>query len=83
MPELIPTSFSVVTQYDSPVTSTITRPACDTQTTETMELNACRYLYVCPACGATLRPHPRECCVYCSYGDIRCPPQQTGNACCA
>lgn len=65
------------------VTSTITCPACAAQTTEQMELNACRYLYTCPACGAQLRPLPRDCCVFCSYGDVPRPPQQTGHACCA
>ena len=65
------------------VTSTITCPACAAHTTEQMELNACRYVYICPACGEQLRPLPGDCCVFCSYGDVRCPPQQTGNACCA
>jgi hypothetical protein len=41
------------------VTSTITCPVCQT---ETMELNACRYLSICPSCGAALRPYPGECC---------------------
>jgi hypothetical protein len=62
--------------------STITCPICGTKSTEQMELNACRYLYVCPGCGEQLRPLHGDCCVFCSYGDVACPPQQTGNACC-
>jgi hypothetical protein len=63
--------------------STITCPSCGTQTSETMEVNACRYLYACPSCSRQLRPLEGHCCVFCSYGDVPCPPMQTGNACCA
>lgn len=62
--------------------STLTCPACDAQHAETMEVNACRYLYVCPTCNESLRPLPGDCCVFCSYGNRPCPPRQTGNACC-
>jgi len=64
------------------VASTLTCPACGARHTETMEVNACRYVHTCPACGETLRPHAGDCCVFCSYGDVPCPPKQTGNACC-
>jgi hypothetical protein len=23
-----------------------------------------------------LRPKPGDCCVFCSYGSVKCPPQQ-------
>jgi hypothetical protein len=62
--------------------STITCPHCGGRTTEAMEENACRYFYPCPACGVTLTPRPGDCCVFCSYGDVPCPPVQTGNTCC-
>lgn len=62
--------------------STLTCPACGAQQTETMELNACRYLYTCQSCEETLRPRAGDCCVFCSFGDVPCPPKQTGNACC-
>ncbi|MDY0329290.1 MAG: GDCCVxC domain-containing (seleno)protein [Thiomonas sp.] len=29
-----------------------------------------------PACGAELRPLPGDCCVFCSYGSVPCPPVQ-------
>ena len=64
------------------LTSTLTCPMCAAKTTETMEVNACRYLYPCPSCGVLLRPREGDCCVFCSYGDVPCPPRQTGNACC-
>lgn len=62
--------------------STITCPACGKQTTEQMDLNACRYFFRCAECGEELRPLHGDCCVFCSFGDIPCPPQQTGDACC-
>jgi len=65
------------------LTSTLTCPECGAQQTETMELNACRYVYTCPSCAETLRPKAGDCCVFCSYGSVPCPPKQTGNACCA
>jgi hypothetical protein len=27
-------------------------------------------------CGQRLKPKPGDCCVFCSYGDIVCPPRQ-------
>ena len=28
------------------------------------------------SCGALLKPKPGDCCVFCSYGDVPCPPIQ-------
>jgi hypothetical protein len=62
--------------------STITCPDCGAASTETMPIDACQWLYECPVCGSLLRPLPGDCCVFCSYGTVKCPPQQTGGACC-
>jgi len=43
----------------SPVTSTITCPACGGKATELMPTDACRYVYICGHCGVTLRPRPQ------------------------
>ena len=56
--------------------STITCPLCATSRTETMPVNACQYFYECTGCGALLRPKPGDCCVFCSYGTVACPPVQ-------
>ncbi len=65
------------------VTSTITCPHCGHATAEAMPVNACQVFYDCTACGATLRPNSGDCCVFCSYGDVPCPPiQESGAACC-
>jgi uncharacterized protein (DUF4415 family) len=33
--------------------------------------------------GALLKPKPGDCCVFCSYGDVPCPPIQEARASCA
>ena len=69
----------------SPLTleSTITCPACQHAQTELMPTDACQWFYDCKGCGALLRPKAGDCCVFCSYGDVACPPAQHGNGCCA
>ncbi|HUZ13536.1 MAG TPA: GDCCVxC domain-containing (seleno)protein [Caulobacteraceae bacterium] len=62
--------------------STITCPQCGHAATQTMPTDACSYFYDCPGCGALLTPRPGDCCVFCSYGDVACPPVQTHGACC-
>ncbi|MDL2401226.1 GDCCVxC domain-containing (seleno)protein [Rhizobium mayense] len=59
------------------LSSTITCPICRFQATETMPIDACQYSYECKGCGATLRPKAGDCCVFCSYGTVPCPPIQT------
>ena len=56
--------------------SVLTCPACGTVKVETMPTNACWYFYDCSGCGAVLKPKPGDCCVFCSYGTIPCPPVQ-------
>jgi hypothetical protein len=60
--------------------STLTCPRCGTRVTETMPTDACQFLYDCPGCGAVLRPKPGDCCVFCSYGTVPCPPVQAARA---
>jgi hypothetical protein len=54
----------------------ITCPSCGHAKVETMATNACRYFYTCVACGTKLSPLSGDCCVFCSYGDHVCPPNQ-------
>lgn len=62
--------------------STITCPNCGFQKLEIMPTDACSYFYDCDNCKAVLRPKQGDCCVYCSYGTIPCPPIQAGENCC-
>jgi hypothetical protein len=41
-----------------------------------MPTDACLYFLDCPGCGKTLKPKAGDCCVFCSYGDLPCPPVQ-------
>ncbi len=61
------------------VTSTLTCPECGVASVETMPTNACQYFYDCRHCGAVLRPIKGDCCVFCSYGDVPCPPIQAAS----
>ncbi|HEX9658337.1 MAG TPA: GDCCVxC domain-containing (seleno)protein [Bacteroidota bacterium] len=58
------------------VSSTITCPACGFKKQEEMPENACVHWYECTSCHDLLRPKPGDCCVFCSYGTVRCPPRQ-------
>lgn len=62
--------------------STITCPSCGFAATETMPTNACTWFYTCKGCGTKLRPKEGDCCVFCSYGSVPCPPIQAGEKCC-
>jgi hypothetical protein len=65
------------------LTSILTCPKCSAQTEETMPENACQFFYECRSCGALLRPKEGDCCVFCSYGSVPCPPVQVeGKRCC-
>lgn len=61
--------------------SEITCPLCGHKKIETMPTDACRFFYDCTGCGGKLRPLSGDCCVFCSYGTVPCPPIQEG-ACC-
>ncbi|WP_395612206.1 GDCCVxC domain-containing (seleno)protein [Allosphingosinicella sp.] len=60
--------------------STLTCPECGKASIETMPTNACQFFYDCPHCGVLLKPLPGDCCVFCSYGDVPCPPIQEAKA---
>jgi hypothetical protein len=62
--------------------SVLTCPACGATAEETMPENACQFFYECPACKALLRPKAGDCCVFCSYGSVACPPVQQQGRCC-
>jgi hypothetical protein len=62
--------------------STITCPNCGHKKMETMPTDACTYFYECENCKTRLQPLQGDCCVYCSYGTVKCPPMQTGAGCC-
>lgn len=62
--------------------STLACPQCGGARREVMPTDACQFFYECPSCHALLRPKAGDCCVFCSYGDVKCPPVQQARACC-
>ncbi|WP_304609511.1 GDCCVxC domain-containing (seleno)protein [Mucilaginibacter sp. FT3.2] len=62
--------------------STITCPNCGFQQQELMPVDSCQYFYTCRNCEAYLKPLHGDCCVFCSYGSVKCPPIQQGISCC-
>ncbi|MEK6242978.1 MAG: GDCCVxC domain-containing (seleno)protein [Pseudomonadota bacterium] len=63
--------------------STLTCPACGQASLETMPTDACMFFWHCPACGARSKPKAGDCCVFCSYGSVACPPVQQSRVCCS
>jgi len=62
--------------------STLTCPKCSYQAVETMPTDACQFFYDCKGCGERLKPLAGDCCVFCSYGSVPCPPMQSNLRCC-
>ena len=62
--------------------SVITCPECGHNKEETMPTNACQFFYECEHCKKVLKPNKGDCCVYCSYGTVPCPPIQENKNCC-
>ncbi len=63
--------------------SSITCPKCGVVTQETMPTDACQWSYECAGCHVVIQPLSGDCCVFCSYGTVKCPPIQQGVACCS
>jgi hypothetical protein len=62
--------------------SVLTCPRCTFASRETMPTDACQFFYECKGCGATLKPNWGDCCVFCSFGSVKCPPVQAERSCC-
>jgi hypothetical protein len=57
-------------------------PKCGHRSVETMPDDAHIYFHECAGCGTLLRPKAGDCCVFCSYGSVPCPPIQANSSCC-
>ncbi|WP_439895528.1 GDCCVxC domain-containing (seleno)protein [Nitrosomonas eutropha] len=47
-----------------------------------MPIDACQWYYECKLCHTLLHPLAGDCCVFCSYGTLPCPPKQQDQSCC-
>ncbi|HEX7338627.1 MAG TPA: GDCCVxC domain-containing (seleno)protein [Rhodanobacteraceae bacterium] len=56
--------------------STLACPHCGFVQTLVMPDDVCVHFCTCPGCHALLKPKPGDCCVFCSYGSVPCPPVQ-------
>lgn len=55
--------------------STLTCPECGFQKTEEMPTDSCVFFWECEDCKRLLKPKHGDCCVFCSYGSVKCPPK--------
>lgn len=58
----------------------LTCPKCGFIQEVEMPIDSCQFLYKCINCKSLLTPNPGDCCVFCSYADIVCPPKQMEKA---
>ncbi len=61
--------------------ATLACPECGHRKSERMPVDACQFFYDCEECGVLLKPKPGDCCVYCSYAEVPCPPVQADARC--
>ncbi len=62
--------------------SEITCPECGYQKEEQMPESSCQFFYECESCNTVLKPEKGDCCVFCSFGTVPCPPVQNSDNCC-
>ena len=56
--------------------SVLMYPACGHRNVERMPTDACLFFGSRPSCGARISPKQGDCCVFCSFGSVPCPPVQ-------
>lgn len=61
--------------------SELTCPKCGNQELLTMPTDSCQWYHECPNCLVLLKPIKGDCCVFCSYGSVPCPPIQLDGSC--
>ncbi|WP_114436320.1 GDCCVxC domain-containing (seleno)protein [Marinilabilia salmonicolor] len=52
--------------------SIITCPQCGFQKEETIPEDSCQFVYECKNCHTVLKPKQGDCCVFCSFGTVKC-----------
>ena len=67
-------------EFEIITTATLTCPECGLDQRVEMPTDACQHFYRCVGCGTILKPKEGDCCVFCSYADVPCPPKQRERA---
>ena len=80
---IAPSSSATIGPMKAILESTITCPVCGFSRGETMPVDACIYFYECTGCKTLLKSKPGDCCVFCSFGSVKCPPIQEERSCCS
>ena len=58
------------------IKSVITCAVCGFKSEEKMPTDQCLIFYNCKNCGHKMAPKNGDCCVFCSYGTVKCPSKQ-------
>jgi hypothetical protein len=56
--------------------SEIICPKCGFKKVELLPTDYCLLNYTCSSCQFKIEPKEEDCCVFCSYGDKKCPSKQ-------
>lgn len=56
--------------------SAITCPKCNYSAIELLPTEICLLKYTCSNCNEILFPKEGDCCVFCTYGTVKCPSMQ-------
>lgn len=56
--------------------SELTCPECGHKQTEVLPTEYCLLSYTCEKCNRSFHPKDGDCCVFCSFGDHKCPSMQ-------
>ncbi|MEE4260322.1 MAG: GDCCVxC domain-containing (seleno)protein [Bacteroidales bacterium] len=62
--------------------SIISCPYCGFLQKENIPTDSCQFFYECKNCHTVLKPKQGDCCVYCSFGSVKCPSIQQKKSCC-
>ena len=73
---IIPLLFPMEANVALITLSRLTCPNCGFAEELEMPLDACQFFHQCGSCGTVSRPQVGDCCVFCSYGDAKCPSMQ-------
>ena len=64
------------TAVTDPTRSNLTCPACGNTENKVLPTEVCLIKYTCPRCKTDIYPKEGDCCVFCSYGTVKCPSKQ-------
>lgn len=56
--------------------SDLSCPHCGFTESLQMPENSCQFFHQCSSCDVVLKPKSGDCCVFCSYGTVKCPQLQ-------